>query len=126
MIDFHTHWIPSGLPDLAARAADPRWPVSDRDTFVWALARMARVWDDEAQGRPLAQTMEPIHTDSVVYQAANVRYLVDTLGADHVAFGTDFPLPVHADPAGAFVAGLDGAEAGWVRDGTVHVLLGLH
>jgi hypothetical protein len=58
MIDFHTHWIPSGLPGLAARAAD-------------------------------------------------------------------FPLPVHADPAGAFVARLDGAEAGWVRDGTAHVLLGL-
>jgi hypothetical protein len=77
MIDFHTHWIPSGLPD------------------------------------------------SVVYQAANVRYLVETPGADHVAFGADFPLPVHADPAGAVVAGLDRAEAGWVRDGTAHVLLGL-
>jgi len=64
--------------------------------------------------------------DSVFCQAVNVRYLVDTLGADHVAFGTGFPLPVHADPAGAFVAGLDGAEAGWVRDGTASVLLGLH
>ncbi len=94
-------------------------------TFVWALARMARVWDDEAQGRTLAEAIEPIYTDSVVYQPANLRYLVDTLGADHVAFGTDFPLPVHADLAGAFMAGLDEAEAGWVRDRTANTLLGL-
>jgi hypothetical protein len=39
-------------------------------------------------------------------------------------FGTDCPLPVPAGPAGAFVAGPDGAEAGWGRDGTAHVLLG--
>jgi hypothetical protein len=32
MIDFHTHWIPSGLPDLAARSGNSRWPVSDQPT----------------------------------------------------------------------------------------------
>jgi len=94
-------------------------------TFVWALARMARMWRDEEQGMPLARALEPIYVDSVVYQAANLRYLVDTIGADHVAFGTDFPLPAQADPAGAIVAGLDGAAAAWVRDGTAAALLGL-
>jgi aminocarboxymuconate-semialdehyde decarboxylase len=32
MIDFHTHWIPSGLPDLAARSDNSRWPVFDQPT----------------------------------------------------------------------------------------------
>jgi aminocarboxymuconate-semialdehyde decarboxylase len=94
-------------------------------TFAWALARMGRVWDDEAQGMTLAEAVRSFYTDSVVYQPPNLRYLVDTLGADHVAFGTDYPLPVHADPAGAFVDTLAPAEADWVREGTANTLLGL-
>lgn len=94
-------------------------------TFVWALARMARMWRDEEQGMPLAKALEPIYVDSVVYQPANLRYLVDTIGADHVAFGTDFPLPAQSELAGTIVAGLDKAAATWVRDGTAATLLGL-
>jgi aminocarboxymuconate-semialdehyde decarboxylase len=94
-------------------------------TFVWALARMARMWNDDEQGMPLAKALDSFYTDSVVYQPANLRYLIDTLGADHVAFGTDFPLPAQADPAGTIVAGLDRASAAWVRHGTAAALLGL-
>ena len=64
MIDFHTHWIPSGLPDVA-----------------------------------------------------------DTLCAGHICFGTDYPLPVHADSADSIVDSLDRAEAAWVREGTVSAAL---
>jgi hypothetical protein len=32
MVDFPTHWVRSGLPDLAARAASTRWPVFNRAT----------------------------------------------------------------------------------------------
>ncbi|MGH3280677.1 MAG: amidohydrolase family protein [Trebonia sp.] len=94
-------------------------------TFAWALARIAHAWNDDEQGIPLAKAIESIYVDSVVYQHANLRYLVDTLGADHVAFGTDFPLPVHTDAAGAILVGLDAASADWIRDGTVTALLGL-
>lgn len=94
-------------------------------TFAWALARMARMWSDDEQGMPLAKALEPIYVDSVVYQSANLRYLVDTLGADHVAFGTDFPLPAQADPAGTMIASLSSTAAAWVRDGTAGTLLGL-
>ena len=94
-------------------------------TFVWALARMARMWDDDDQGMPLAKALDSFYVDSVVYQPANLRYLVDTIGADHVAFGTDFPLPAQADPAGTIVAGLDDTAAAWVRDDTAAALLGL-
>lgn len=94
-------------------------------TFAWALARMGRVWDDEAQGITLAEAIRPFYADSVVYQPPNLRYLVDTLGADHVCFGTDYPLPVTADPAGAIVNSLEDAEAAWVREGTASTLLNL-
>jgi aminocarboxymuconate-semialdehyde decarboxylase len=94
-------------------------------TFTWALARLALRWNDEEQGMPLARALESVYVDSVVYQAPNLRYLVDTLGADHVVFGTDFPLPVHADPAGAIIDGLDDAAAAQVRGGTASALLGL-
>jgi len=94
-------------------------------TFAWALAQMAQMWNDEDQGMTLAQATEPIYTDSVVYQSANLRYLVDALGADHVAFGTDFPFPVQADPAGAILTALDPGESAWVRDATASALLNL-
>jgi aminocarboxymuconate-semialdehyde decarboxylase len=94
-------------------------------TFVWALARIARMWNEEERGIPLAKALEPIYTDSVVYQSANLRYLVDTLGAHHIAFGTDFPLPAQADGAGDILSNLDGEAANWVRSGTAATLLGL-
>jgi hypothetical protein len=82
MIDLHTLWIPSGLPDLAARSGNSRWPP-------------------------------------------NLRYLVGTLGAGHFCFGTDYPLPVHANPADSIVDSLDRAEAALVREGTASALLSL-
>jgi aminocarboxymuconate-semialdehyde decarboxylase len=92
-------------------------------TFAWALARMGRVWDGEARGLTLAEAARPFYTDSVVYQPPNLRYPFDTLGADRVCFGTDYPLPVHSDPAGSIVDSLDPAEAAWVREGTATALL---
>jgi aminocarboxymuconate-semialdehyde decarboxylase len=88
-------------------------------------SRVTGLWSEEEQGMPLAQALEPIYVDSVVYQPANLRYLVDTIGADHVAFGTDFPRPAQSEPAGTIVATLDDAAAAWVRDGTAAALLGL-
>ena len=171
MIDFHTHWIPSGLPDLAdlaARSGNSRWPVFDQPTGRLMIsgeavrALPASGWDvqvrldamdaagvarhvlspvppllcDWAHPKPgtewataindsLAEAVRPIYTDSVVYRPPCLRYLVDTLGAGHVCFGADYPLPVHADPAGSIVDSLDRAEAAWVREGTASALLSL-
>jgi hypothetical protein len=122
MIDFHTHWIPSGLPDLAARSGNSRWPVFDQPTGRLMIsgeavrALPASGWDVQVR---------PFYTDSVVYRPPNLRYLVDTLGAGHVCFGTGYPLPVHADPARSIVDSLDRAEAAWVREGTASALLSL-
>jgi aminocarboxymuconate-semialdehyde decarboxylase len=94
-------------------------------TFAWALARMNVAWDEAAQGQTLAEAVRPFYADSVVYQPANLRYVVDTLGPDHVCFGTDYPLPVHSDLAGQVVDSLDPGAGAWVREGTASALLGL-
>jgi aminocarboxymuconate-semialdehyde decarboxylase len=94
-------------------------------TFVWALARLAKEWNDEERGMPLARALDSVYVDSVVYWEPNLRYLVETLGADHVAFGTDYPLPPAADPAGTIIGALDDAAADQVRRGTAAALLGL-
>ncbi|MCW2936425.1 MAG: Carbohydrate-binding family [Actinomycetia bacterium] len=159
MTDFHTHWIPSGLPGLAARSGNSRWPVFDQPTGRLMIsgeavrAVPASGWDirvlldamdaagiarhvlspvppllcDWTHPKPgtewataindwLAEPVRPFYTDSVVYRPPNLRYVADTLGAGHVCFGTDYPLPVHADPADSIVDSLDRAEAAWVRE----------
>jgi hypothetical protein len=86
MIDFHTHWISSGLPDLAARSGNSRWPVPPL-LCDWAHPKpgteRATTINDS-----LAEAVRPFYTDSVVYRPPNLRYLVDTLGAGHACFGT--------------------------------------
>jgi aminocarboxymuconate-semialdehyde decarboxylase len=74
-------------------------------TFVWALSRMARVWDtmNDVQAAALARN---VFVDSVVYRASNLRYLCDEIGSSRILFGTDYPLPAQDDMAGSILDGL--------------------
>jgi hypothetical protein len=92
MTDFHTHCIPSGLPDLTVRSGNSRWPVHDQPTGGLMISGEA------------------------------IRALP---ASGYVSFGTDYPLPVHADAAGSIMDSLDRAEAAWVREGTASALLSL-
>ena len=91
-------------------------------TFAWALPRIARAWDSQAD-RPARELVRNVFVDSVVYSSANVRYLCDTIGADHVLFGTDFPLPAQDDLTGATLADLDPDERRLVEHANVAGLL---
>ncbi len=42
-----------------------------------------------------------IYYDSITYNLGALQYLIATVGADHVMFGTDWPHQVH-DTKGAF------------------------
>lgn len=54
MIDFHTHWILSGLPDLAARSGNSRWPVLDQPgSIVDSLDRAEATWVREGTASAL-------------------------------------------------------------------------
>ncbi len=61
----------------------------------YALGRLFRNYDlhrDEmADPR---DGFSKLYFDSVVYDAAPLRYLVDLAGADHVVLGSDYPFPV--------------------------------
>ncbi|MGH8938025.1 MAG: amidohydrolase family protein, partial [Actinomycetes bacterium] len=56
-----------------------------------------------------------------------LRSLVDTVGADRVMVGTDYPFPIAERPAGSSVlaAGLDQTETDAVHAGTASELFGL-
>jgi aminocarboxymuconate-semialdehyde decarboxylase len=51
--------------------------------------------------------------DTLVYDSRTLRYLMDMLGPDHFAVGSDFPFVVREDPPGAI---LDAPELGGVDD----------
>jgi aminocarboxymuconate-semialdehyde decarboxylase len=93
-------------------------------TFGWALPRIAHLWDD-SHDRPAAELIANMYVDSVVYRPANVRYLCDSLGADRVVFGTDYPLPAQDDMRGGVLERLDAKEAELVWAGNARVLLGM-
>lgn len=89
-------------------------------TFFWALSRARRLMTPgELSG--LERVLRRVWVDSVVYDPSNLAYLLDAIGPDRIAFGTDYPLPAEDR---ATVAHLDdlpsvrGATAMHLLDGT--------
>jgi aminocarboxymuconate-semialdehyde decarboxylase len=67
-----------------------------------------------------------VYVDSVVYDAAHLRFLIDQMGAGHVLLGTDYPYDMgYYDPLGQLdaVAGLTADEHALVRGATAARLL---
>jgi aminocarboxymuconate-semialdehyde decarboxylase len=65
----------------------------------YALGRLARNYELNPDG--LADPREGfrrLYFDSVVYDPAPLKYLVELAGADRVMLGSDYPFPIH-DPA---------------------------
>jgi aminocarboxymuconate-semialdehyde decarboxylase len=78
-------------------------------TFAWAFPRIAHMWDAR-HDVTAAELVRNIYVDTVVFDAPNIRYLVDRLGADHVLFGTDHPMPGCDSLRGAALDQLGPAE----------------
>jgi aminocarboxymuconate-semialdehyde decarboxylase len=96
-------------------------------TFVWALPRIARLWDrpDRDPAHTAARLSAGIVVDTVLYDPHNVEFLVAALGADRLLFGTDFPLPAQDDLAGGVLSGLDSETRGRVARDNANAWLGL-
>jgi aminocarboxymuconate-semialdehyde decarboxylase len=78
--------LTSDLPDLKLCLAH------GGGTFAWALPRL-EVACDVAAVPPLADRIRNVYVDTVVYDRANLDYLVARLGSERVVWGTDYPLP---------------------------------
>ena len=65
----------------------------------YALGRLVRNYDlnPSAMADPRAG-FRRLYFDTVVYDPATLRYLVELAGADHVLLGSDYPFPI-LDPA---------------------------
>ena len=51
--------------------------------------------------RPPSQYVDRFSVDSVVFDPASLRLLVDTLGSRQVMLGSDYPYPLGERPAGS-------------------------
>ncbi|MEU8244639.1 amidohydrolase family protein [Nonomuraea sp. NPDC048916] len=77
--------------------------------------------------RPVRDYLRRFWYDSLVYDPATLRALVETVGADRVMVGTDYPFPIAERPAGTAVldAGLDPEAERAILSGTAAGLFGL-
>lgn len=87
-----------------------------------------------AHGQTLGGVAPPAHgtalavppglwCDSLTYDAASLRLVLDRVGPDHVVLGTDYPFAAREAPAGAVLADLDQPLAGGIATTNGHTLL---
>jgi aminocarboxymuconate-semialdehyde decarboxylase len=101
-------------------------------SFAFWLGRADNAWmhrQDVVRGRsahPPSHYVGRFSVDSVVFTEPSLRLLVDTLGAENVMMGSDYPYPLGERPAGAVVrrAGLPDGERVAVLGGNALRFLG--
>lgn len=72
--------------------------------------------------------LSKIYFDSLVHDAAALRYLIDLVGVDRICLGSDYPFPLGEHRPGSLIESLDGlspAERDRLLAGTALEFLGL-
>lgn len=114
------------LPEL-------RWVLSHGGGYVpYQLGRLQHgwTWRKECQEHcKVAPELlaKRLYYDALTHNAASTRFLLDTVGADHVMLGTDCPFGMgYKDPIGCLdeTPGLTPQERELVMSGTARTLLG--
>lgn len=77
-------------------------------SFAFWLGRLENAWHQRhdvigTSEFPPSHYVGRFHVDSVVFDERALRLLVDTVGADRVMVGSDYPYPLGERPAGAVV-----------------------
>jgi aminocarboxymuconate-semialdehyde decarboxylase len=77
-------------------------------SFPYWLGRMDNAWHQRhdvigTSAHPPSHYRDRFSVDTVVFDEAPLRLLVDALGADRVMVGSDYPYPLGERPAGAVV-----------------------
>ncbi len=102
-------------------------------SFAFWLGRFENAWHARADviatsEHPPSAYVGRFSVDSVVFDPAALRTLVDVLGAEQVMVGSDYPYPLGERPAGAVVRGADflsGSDRQLVMHGNARRFLGL-
>ena len=86
-------------------------------SFPFTIGRIARGFEVRPDLCAVDNPVNPreylgrFFLDSLVHDARALRYLVDLVGADRVALGTDYPFPLGEAKAGALIASTPGLDA---------------
>lgn len=77
-------------------------------SFAFWVGRMDNAWHQRpdliaTSQHPPSHYLGRFYVDSVVFDERPLRLLVDTIGADHIVVGSDYPYPLGERPAGAVV-----------------------
>ncbi|MEU6015882.1 amidohydrolase family protein [Streptomyces sp. NPDC047515] len=102
-------------------------------SFAFWLGRMENAWHGRndvigTSERPPSHYLGRFYVDSVVFDDRALRLLVDTVGADRVMVGSDYPYPLGERPAGEVVrtsAFLDARSRELITHGNAERFLGL-
>ncbi|MBF8268282.1 MAG: Amidohydrolase [Dehalococcoidia bacterium] len=78
----------------------------------FGVGRMDRGWEVRPEARvhikqPPSKYLRRFHYDCLVYTEEALRFLVDTVGADRVVFGTDWPADMELDWPVAWILKMD-------------------
>ncbi|WP_212743135.1 amidohydrolase family protein [Microbacterium sp. 2FI] len=81
-------------------------------SFAFWLGRLENAWHERrdligVSERPPSHYLDRFSVDSVVFDPAALRLLVDTLGAEQVMLGSDYPYPLGERPVGAVLERAD-------------------
>ncbi|MFD6056347.1 amidohydrolase family protein [Agromyces sp. NPDC060279] len=101
-------------------------------SFAFWLGRFENAWQQRpdlvgVSERPPSAYLDRFSVDSVVFDPIALRLLVDTLGAERVMVGSDYPYPLGERPVGAVVDRadfLDEAQKAAIRHGNARRFLG--
>ncbi|MBM7502601.1 amidohydrolase family protein [Agromyces aurantiacus] len=102
-------------------------------SFAFWLGRFENAWHRRpdligVSERPPSEYLDRFSVDSVVFDPAALRLLVETLGADRVMVGSDYPYPLGERPVGAVVDRADflsDADRAAIRHGNARRFLGV-
>jgi aminocarboxymuconate-semialdehyde decarboxylase len=77
-------------------------------SFAFLLGRLENAWHHHPVARgecqhPPSHYLNRFYTDSAVFDQRALRFLVDTMGADRVMLGSDYPFPLGEERVGALV-----------------------
>jgi aminocarboxymuconate-semialdehyde decarboxylase len=83
---------------------------------AFAVDRLDKGWEVHAHTRgksqaPPSSYLRRFYYDSVTYSARNLRFLIDSVGADRVVFGTDWPAPMVVEDPVRWIQDMPGLTA---------------